>query len=46
ALLTGCPALVFDDERGKMRIDPLICTGCGLCEQLCPFDAIAYPGKK
>jgi len=46
ALLTGCPALVFDDEKGKMRIDPLICTGCGLCEQLCPFDAIAYPGKK
>lgn len=46
ALLTGCPALVFDSESGKMRIDSLICTGCGLCEQLCPFDAIVYPNKE
>lgn len=33
----GCPALVFD---GKARIDPTLCAGCGLCEQLCRFDAI------
>jgi len=46
ALLTGCPALVFEGETGKMRVDPLICTGCGLCEQLCPFNAIVYPSKK
>ncbi|MDY2983103.1 MAG: indolepyruvate ferredoxin oxidoreductase subunit alpha [Eubacteriales bacterium] len=33
----GCPALVFAD---KARIDPTLCVGCGLCEQLCHFDAI------
>ncbi|AIF69404.1 2-keto acid:ferredoxin oxidoreductase subunit alpha [Palaeococcus pacificus DY20341] len=44
-LLTGCPALVYDQESKKVRIDPLICTGCGLCEQLCPFDAIVYPSE-
>ncbi|ASJ11281.1 indolepyruvate ferredoxin oxidoreductase subunit alpha [Thermococcus sp. P6] len=41
-LLTGCPALVYDAGTGKVRIDPLICTGCGLCNQLCPFDAIKF----
>ncbi|WP_324734842.1 indolepyruvate ferredoxin oxidoreductase subunit alpha [Thermococcus sp. SY098] len=48
-LLTGCPALVYDPETNKVRIDPLICTGCGICNQLCPFDAIKFPseiGKK
>ncbi|MBO8174110.1 MAG: indolepyruvate ferredoxin oxidoreductase subunit alpha [Thermococcus sp.] len=48
-LLTGCPALVYDPEINKVRIDPLICTGCGICNQLCPFDAIKFPseiGKK
>lgn len=33
----GCPALVFD---GKARIDPTLCVGCGLCQQLCHFNAI------
>jgi len=46
ALLTGCPALVLDSETGKIKIDSLICTGCGLCEQLCPFNAVVYPSKK
>ncbi|WP_456326833.1 indolepyruvate ferredoxin oxidoreductase subunit alpha [Palaeococcus sp. (in: euryarchaeotes)] len=42
-LLTGCPALIFDPESNKVKIDPLICTGCGICNQLCPFDAIRFP---
>ena len=25
---------------GTIRIDDTMCTGCGLCEQLCKFDAI------
>ena len=33
----GCPAIVFD---GKAAIDPTLCVGCGLCEQLCKFGAI------
>ncbi|MCD6524915.1 MAG: 4Fe-4S binding protein, partial [Thermococcus sp.] len=44
-LLTGCPALVYDPETKKVRIDGLICTGCGLCNQLCPFDAIKFPSE-
>ena len=34
----GCPAIVFD---GKAAIDPTLCVGCGLCQQLCKFGAIA-----
>jgi indolepyruvate ferredoxin oxidoreductase alpha subunit len=33
----GCPAIVFD---GKAAIDPTLCVGCGLCQQLCRFGAI------
>jgi indolepyruvate ferredoxin oxidoreductase, alpha subunit len=40
----GCPALSFKDE--KAVINQTICTACGLCEQLCRFDAIkAAAGK-
>jgi indolepyruvate ferredoxin oxidoreductase alpha subunit len=43
--LTGCPALVYDTEKKKVMIDPLICTGCGICNQLCPFNAIKFPSE-
>ena len=36
----GCPALVPDAATGKVRIDPAQCTGCTLCEQVCPTHAI------
>lgn len=36
----GCPALV-PQEDGKVAIDGSQCTGCTLCEQVCPFDAIS-----
>ncbi len=34
----GCPAIV----KGKdgISIDPVQCTGCGLCARICPFGAI------
>jgi indolepyruvate ferredoxin oxidoreductase alpha subunit len=35
----GCPAIRFED--GKASIDTTLCVGCGLCKQLCKFDAIA-----
>ena len=35
----GCPALMFED--GKARIDTTQCTGCTLCEQVCPVGAIS-----
>ena len=34
----GCPALSF--AEGQAWIDPVLCTGCGLCAGLCPRDAI------
>ncbi len=35
---TGCPALVIKDK--KVEIDAGLCTGCGLCSQICPVSAI------
>lgn len=34
----GCPAISMKD--GKARIDNTLCVGCGVCKQLCAFDAI------
>ena len=34
----GCPALYM--ENGKVKSDPSLCTGCGLCTTLCPVKAI------
>jgi indolepyruvate ferredoxin oxidoreductase alpha subunit len=42
----GCPAILRSDElderyaRPKALIDPLMCTGCEVCTQICPRDAI------
>lgn len=43
----GCPAIIKSDEiyatnnNYKASIDPLLCTGCGVCQQVCPTEAIA-----
>ena len=34
----GCPSISI--KEGKARIDGTLCTGCGVCTQLCPFGAI------
>lgn len=34
----GCPAISIKD--GKAMIDNTLCTGCGVCEQLCSFEAL------
>jgi len=34
----GCPAISM--HGGKAEIDKTLCVGCGVCEQLCKFDAI------
>jgi indolepyruvate ferredoxin oxidoreductase alpha subunit len=36
----GCPALILDEDGKKAKIDTSVCTGCTLCEQLCPVKAI------
>jgi len=35
----GCPAISM--KEGKAYISPLLCVGCDLCIQVCPFGAIS-----
>lgn len=36
----SCPALFQEPEPGKARIKEEICSGCGVCVDICPFEAI------
>jgi indolepyruvate ferredoxin oxidoreductase alpha subunit len=36
----GCPSLNWVDAEGKVAIDGALCTGCGVCAQVCPQGAI------
>lgn len=40
----GCPALLWTEDtyegRPKVTIDPMVCTGCAVCPQMCPPGAI------
>lgn len=44
----GCPAILKSDEldarlqRPKALIDTTLCTGCEVCAQICPRDAITF----
>ncbi|MCL7410770.1 MAG: indolepyruvate ferredoxin oxidoreductase subunit alpha [Methanosarcinaceae archaeon] len=40
----GCPAIEFD-AKGKHSKITALCTGCGVCAQICKFDAISEVGK-
>ena len=42
---TGCPAISFNKETKKAKIDKNMCVGCTVCLQSCPFDAIAKVGE-
>ena len=41
-LKIGCPAIELKD--GKIRIETKMCTGCGVCQQVCKFQAIRKAG--
>ncbi len=36
----GCPGLVWDRKAGRAQIDETVCTGCGVCADICPKGAI------
>jgi indolepyruvate ferredoxin oxidoreductase alpha subunit len=36
-----CPALHQDEETGKTKLTEEICSGCGVCADICPFRAIS-----
>ena len=42
-LSLGCPALENDAAQG-LRINDVLCGGCGMCAQICPFQAIETKG--
>jgi len=35
-----CPALVYDEETKRVSVDVMICSGCGVCLDVCPVKAI------
>ncbi len=39
----GCPAITV--KEGRVVIDRTQCNGCGLCTNVCPFDAIEKEGE-
>ncbi|MDO4273932.1 MAG: indolepyruvate ferredoxin oxidoreductase subunit alpha [Eubacteriales bacterium] len=39
-LKAGCPAMSYDKEMKKVRINRAQCVGCDVCTQVCPKDAI------
>ena len=40
----GCPAISM--KEGKARVDETLCVGCGVCTQMCRFDAFESTAKE
>jgi len=32
--------LIWNQEKGKSKVDEVICSGCGVCTDICPQSAI------
>ncbi len=41
---TACPqtAIKQDPETGARVVDPVLCVGCRLCQQACPWDMLSF----
>lgn len=45
--ITDCPTeAIRQGEDGLVRINPVLCIGCGRCRDYCPFDAIVAPAEE
>lgn len=40
----GCSAVIFNEKERKAGLDSILCIGCGMCAQVCPFGAIRVEG--
>ena len=40
----GCPSISM--KNGKAHVDNTLCVGCGVCSQLCAFDAFESTGEE
>lgn len=38
--IAACPQEAISLENGVLRIDPILCNGCGECAPVCPYRAI------
>ena len=38
-----CPAIVMAEDESYVTIDPVLCSGCGVCLHVCPKQSIRYP---
>jgi indolepyruvate ferredoxin oxidoreductase alpha subunit len=36
-----CPGLIWDRNTKKAKIDEAVCSGCGVCVEICSQDAIS-----
>ena len=49
-LKLGCPAIEWEageaGDKGFAKVDRLLCTGCGICEQVCKFGAFGVCNEK
>ena len=41
----GCPAIGWDAQTKRAFVNQALCNGCGLCTQVCGFDAIVRPAE-
>lgn len=42
----GCPALTWSEGSRRIVVDRDLCTGCGLCTDICEYRALAVPTRK
>lgn len=41
-----CPAFVFNEKEEQVHVDPILCSGCGVCRYICPKNSIKESGKE
>ncbi|SFM81956.1 thiamine pyrophosphate-dependent enzyme [Thermodesulforhabdus norvegica] len=39
-----CPAILSRGKKEKVEIDRVLCTGCGVCVQVCPYGGLRVAG--